>query len=212
MHPNDVWRNIGDRIGVYSYETAADIPATAGVYGWFLPLWEYHNDIEDFLSLVATIQNYDYAGGGVPERAVRATFTWESIELKLTRRLPRRLTSQMKAAWARLQENSDARESFQVPLMLGSLLLPPLYVGKTKNLARRYVEHTASVPSGRYSGFAQRFDAYVSSLDINLQVEDLLFLTISTHGLVQDEALSDEYTTLIESVLMRLSRPRFSQR
>lgn len=210
-HLEDLWRDIGTRISVFTASTAADIPSSPGVYGWFVPLWKFSNDLEELLQTIGRIQSFDWASRGPPVRESKVKLPWSEVELELRSQPRFRLTGPMRTAWRDLHTDAEAERLFRVPLMLGSLLLPPLYVGKTKDLAQRYAQHTQGVGGSSISGFAQRFQCCVSQYAIPLDISDLLFVSISTQGLVRDAELNDTYTQLLESLLMRLARPPFSE-
>ena len=44
---NDIWRNVSSQIGFFTKETATDIPEVPGIYGWFLPLWIYRDNLTE---------------------------------------------------------------------------------------------------------------------------------------------------------------------
>ena len=92
--------------------------------------------------------------------------------------------------------------------------MPPLYVGRTRNLRRRYSQHLSG-RAPRARTFASRFASFTSERQLKLRVRDLLFVCIGTpsdiaHSL--DRSPHRDLNALIERVLMQFCRPPFSLR
>ena len=55
-----IWSDLNKWIGFYTKENAAEIPDTAGVYGWLLPLWLYDDyDLKSFMNLYMRFFDYE---------------------------------------------------------------------------------------------------------------------------------------------------------
>lgn len=206
MRHLNVFRTLGSvdgRLGFYTKETRNEVPELPGCYAWFLPLWFYREDLDQLMQIVGKLVAYDQ----VSEKEVDVPFTWESVNLRVRRNAAFQATDDVRATWSKIYTDQAARQALQQILLEASLLMPPLYVGRTSNLKRRYLEHTAG------STFHFRFTDYVKNLGIKIGVSDLLFVCIETErGL--DKVLSsiaqNELDKLIERILMQFCRPPFS--
>ena len=193
-------------MGFFTLQTSDDIPAAPGCYGWFLPLWLLHDTLPDFLRAFGGTLNHESKS---PDE-LDAGFAWDSVKVRVRRAFEPTLPPFALPLWDRLNEDESTRFALQQVLLQASILVPPLYVGKTDNLRRRYNQHTS--PDG--SGFNTRFSAYALTADLSLQVADLIFVCIRTEAAVE-KALTeagDAYriNSLVEEILKRLCRPPFS--
>lgn len=181
-----------------------------GCYAWFLPLWLYRSDLNELIQIVSQVLEFD----NVSEREVNAPFTWESVELRVRRSAETKTPGKLRATWERLCADSRARQALQQTLLEASLLMPPLYVGRTRSLKQRYLQHTAG-NFGRKNSFHTRFSECVSNLNLTISVSDLLFVCIRTEqipGATPDGVDEDDREKLIEQILMNFCRPPFSLR
>ena len=98
--------------------------------------------------------------------------------------------------------------------MEASLFMRPLYVGKTDNLRRRYLQHVEG--KDRTSNvFHARLSQCANALDLKLRVVDLLFVSLKTSRLpasLEGKVTDDEFNLLIEQIMMQLCQPPFSVR
>ena len=214
MAPSDVFRSLtsaNSRLGFYTKATHDRIPENPGCYAWFLPLWLYRDDLNDLVRLVSSLLDFEPD----PDQQADVDFNWQSVELHVrhaTRLAPAADTA--RAAWDSLLANPDARKAVQQTLLEASVLMPPLYVGRTNNLKQRYLQHAQERKSKR-NDFHSRFAAYASHLELKLSVADLLYVCIQTPlniRAVLDESAEGELNLLIEQMLMRFCRPPFSVR
>ena len=86
------------------------------------------------------------------------------------------------------------------------MLFPPLYIGMTNNLRKRYLQHVKN------SDFNDRFTTCVNDLELKLSVSDLFFVCIETPKELRKffgDAAGRE-NELIEQMLMRVCHPPFS--
>ena len=202
----------GSRIGFYSAETSADIPAKPGCYAWLVPMWIYDDNIETCADVIGSMLTY----GQNATRNVVAKFSWENIYLNVAKKREITFSDRKKQVWAKLLQNSKTRSALQLTLLEASLLMPPLYVGKTKDLRARYVQHTSDVHTDQ-NEFRRRFDEFVATRDIPISVSDLLFVCIQVAPDVRNDLESinikeREFDELVENFLMQLSMPPFSER
>ena len=198
------------RLGFYTKETRNKIPEFPGCYAWFLPLWLYRNDLDDLMQVVSELLSYDR----VSEKEVYAHFTWESVKLRVRRCSEIRSTDGVRPTWQRILADDEAREALQQALMEATLLMPPLYVGRTNNLKRRYLQHTEREGSER-NDFRSRFREQADKLELKVGVNDLLFVCVQTPkelSRVFANFEEDEINGLFEQILMHFCRPPFSLR
>ena len=196
------WTGSGKQLGFYTKFTSDQIPAVEGCYAFFLPLWIYRKNLGDFLEALNRVMHYE----PVSERSASVPFNWESIELKARRDVKARAVDPRDlATWDRLVADDVGRDALERVLIEASVLMPPLYVGRAKNLQRRYVQHTRGGP------FHERFQECVQEAVLPLSVSDLLFVCIKTAGQFENVAAStDRLESLLETILMQTCRPPFS--
>ena len=205
-----VFRRLTDadsRLAFYTSETAHKNPEVPGCYAWFVPLWIYDDDLPKLMQIVRDLRSYD----NPPERQVSAGFTWHSIDLRVrrTERIP--ISGEVTETWRKVLADPPARHAMQRLLLEASILMPPLYVGRTNSLKRRYTQHTKTAGSH----FHERFALHTQTLGISLPVSDLLFACLCTDTTVSNDLgrFDDrELTSLIEHILMNACRPPFSIR
>lgn len=198
-------RSKDGRLAFYTNETAHRIPEKPGCYAWFVPLWIYRDDLTALMRVIRNLRSYD----AQPEKEVKADFTWQSVDLLVSRTERIRISGEVTKTWQRALADPAARRAMQRLLLEASLLMPPLYVGRTNSLKRRYTQHTKN--SG--STFHRRFASYTQTLGISLPVSDLLFACLCTETSVSKDLgrFDDrELTSLIEHILMNACRPSFS--
>ena len=211
MRHLDVFRNltsVDNRLAFYTKESKSEIPESPGCYAWVLPLWLYDEDLDNLLKMVCDLYSYDQ----IEKRKLNANFTWESVHLDISRGTEAKARDEMRSLWGQVMSDEEARNALQMALMEATLLMPPLYVGRTKDLSRRYIEHTSTSASDRNS-FGNRFRTFTTQRRIKLSVSDLLFVCIKTEAKnFTDASIIDDtkFNQLIEQILMRFCRPPFS--
>jgi len=199
------------RLGLYTKETSGRIPEFPGCYAWLLPLWLYREDIDELMRIVGGLLGYDKE----PEQVVEASFTWESVKLRVRRFSKDRPREGLRATWKHLLADESAKEALQQTFLEASLLMPPLYVGRTGNLKRRYLQHVKG--SYEKNDFHSRFTGHVKKLQLKISVSDLLFACIRTpkelsHAFAKHEGEEKDLNGLIEQILMQFCRPPFNLR
>ena len=210
MRPVNIFRDLttaDGRLGFYTNESRDWIPEAGGCYAWFLPLWIYRTDLADLIKVVSKLLNYD----NETEKEVQAKFTWESITMRVRRTFRSHHTQRINTAWNQAMKNQSARELLQHTLLASSLLMPPLYVGKTSNLKQRYIQHTEGRGDGNI--FHSRFADCVARLRIHISISDLLYVCIKTPTELTDvlnAAGIAKPEDMIEQILMSFCRPPFS--
>lgn len=198
-------RSADGRLAFYTSETSHKIPEEPGCYAWFVPLWIYDRDLPKLMQIVRDLRSYD----DPTERRVPAKFTWQSVDLLVSRTERVHTSRDAEKTWKRLVSESKTRTALQRLLLEASLLMPPLYVGRTNCLKRRYSEHVKD----SNGNFHRRFTRHTTALGISLPVSDLLFACLRTEKSVRQDLspIDDEALTgLIEHILMNACKPPFS--
>ena len=200
--------SVDGRLGFYTKETQHDIPETPGCYAWFLPLWFYSSDLDQLMQLVGRVLDYEQ----LAERHVEVPFNWHALQLRLRRATTVQPTQSLRTIWNRVLSDPTTRDALQDTLLEASLLMPPLYVGKTKNLRRRYLDHTTATARHK-NDFHSRFTTWATELQLQLAVNDLLFVSLKTRPALNralDDTTEEDLESLIEQMLMQFCRPAFS--
>ncbi|MBE7483609.1 MAG: hypothetical protein HS104_26975 [Polyangiaceae bacterium] len=204
---NDVWRNISSEIGIFWKGRFDRVPPHPGVYAWFYPLRVTTRDLGDFLTEVSQIFAFDAAARGTPAAEVEAAFTWRSIGLHVRvlhkdGPVPKNVSAQ----WEQIVSNDARFDQLRRMVLRGSILMPPLYVGKTHNLLTRCGQHLAGSSD---NSFHARYVEYARSVGAHAQnVSDLIFACIRTGSSEVDDD-NEEMETVVEEILKRASRPPY---
>lgn len=213
-----LWQGIGSRVGFYTKETCESIPVGPGVYAWILPLWLYSSDLDKLIEIVAGLHSFDGAKPleesapqqAFPMRTTELDFPWESMNVSVRRQPRHRLTADLRKKWRKALSRNEDRALVERALMESSILLPPLYVGKADSLRARYDQHVAGVKDKH--NFHSKFTRQCELVRVSLQVSDLLFVCISTSASADQEMEKRGLNYLVEQIIMRLSRPAYSER
>ena len=196
------------RLRFYTIQTRHEIPSTPGCYAWFVPLWIYEDDLDKQAKTVSEILHYEYR----PEIRQHAQFTWKTVQIDVRHTSRSRNTDAMRETWKSLLSEPDAQSELEEMLMAATLLMPPLYVGRTNNLNRRYQEHTDPSRKDK-NDFRARFSEHMQKLKVRLSVSDLIFACIHTPPRLTtalDKFDPDNIEELIERLLMQFCQPPFS--
>lgn len=207
----DIWRDVGRRIGFFTKETRNQIPDQPGIYGWFLPLWLYREDLEGLLRLIETLHLYEPGTGGVARSDLEVELNWDSFAMSIQRQSAAKASTAKRDKWESALKHPEQRQTIQRALMEASIFMPPLYVGQTLDLRARYFQHVYGTRDGK-NDFHRRFSDFAKQHDFPLSVGDLLFVSIETSH--QDSSVLREFKLpeLIEQVVMQICRPTFSVR
>ena len=213
MRTTTIYRDLnagGSRLGFYTSESRESIPEQSGCYAWILPLWMYRDDLRGLLEIVGNLLGYESA----PEAELTAHFARQDIFLTVHPQSKSVPTATKTDVWDDVIADPESREALQRTLLEASLFLPPLYVGMTDNLKRRYLEHTGRV-NPRKNTFHSRLSRYAEVLGLKVSVNDLVFASIATSAdtsFLPETVRERQYNELVEQILMQLCRPPFSER
>ncbi len=207
MDVSSLWCDVRKQIGFYTKENAAFVPQAPGVYGWFLPLWIYTEDLSHQVEAIRSVFDYDHVAKGKPCSSATARFAWSETELTLVQNPKLTGMATINSRWTEMLSDNEARSAFEPSLMIATLLMPPLYIGKADDLSVRYQAHA--------TGQSKRFVEYIQTIKeplSGLLVSDLLFVCIEMPadqaGVVREKGLNE----LLEQLIMRFARPPFSVR
>lgn len=218
----DVFRNISDRIHVFQKTSWNNVPDRAGVYAWFYPIKVTSNNLDDFLAEQRAVRNYDARYRGQPEAQANLPFAWEN--LRLTASIEPRTPNFPESArneWDQIVNDQEAFVEFRKTLLVSSLLMPPLYVGKTLSLMRRCAQHRGVGKHTESNGstandFRSRFEGFACEHpDIKTKrVEDLIMACVFTAETKSLDANSyqNEQHSLLEEILKTAARPAYGLR
>ena len=182
------------------------IPEQPGCYAWFLPLWIYQTDLNRLMELIGEVYGYEQE----PESVMNAQFNWHSVDFRVrSQATVRPVRGDLAELWDQILADDEARAALTQLLLEASLLMPPLYVGRTANLKVRYQQHLTET-KGK-NDFHTRFMKCISESDLDLQIGDLLFVCIKTQDHL-NQSLNQFYNVelLVEQILMQFCRPPFS--
>jgi len=210
MRLNDVWLNVNKEIGFYTKETFETIPDGPGVYAWFYPLRIITKDPYQFIQEVNLILNYDSSVNGKPSKKKLVEFKWETIDLDLGINFKEPNLGNFLGIWQKAAESEAKFDQLRRIIMKASILMPPLYVGKTVQLRRRCLEHV----NGN-SDFNKRYSSFAGKNKIKFdRVEDLLFVCIKTIEETKGESQTDieDLEDLVEAIMKNLSKPIYSEK
>lgn len=194
------------QIGFYTSRRAGQIPVSPGVYAWFFPLW-LRKAPDQLVARVREILAYDCQSTGPGKwESFEAGFRWDPLHIQLARRTAVPKSAALESIWKEVMSAPpDVNRRFRLALMASSIFAKPLYVGLSNNLQRRYGEHTSTG-----STFRERFENYMSTIKLEQNVQDLLFVCVPL-GLPGIDA--DQYTDgqirALENILKIVCQPAF---
>jgi len=183
--------------------------------------YETAQELADFYRKVFALDSLFVGGSELTEKEYtldRHTRSWQSVSIKteVTISPGGELPEECQKLWENVRSDPKKKEAFNNSLMAASLLMPPLYIGKSNNLSQRYNEHI------KKSTFNNRFRAFCHSHKIRLDVHNLLFCCVSLDSeserlmMNDDDDSGDHVDTkdsnlLLEHILMKSARPPFSK-
>lgn len=209
---NDIWRDVHKRLGFFTSQNRKAIPDAPGIYGWFLPLWLFSEDIDDYINLIQGFYCYDPGskdGHNYPKRTADMEFHWDRYEVSLQRRPQMVASEAIRGKWDDMKNDEYLKSLFSQSLMEASIFMPPLYIGKADSISERHNQHVKGMSTDK-NDFHNRFTKYAQHVDLPLSVSDLLFVCIKTETSVNTELRKNELNKLLEQVVMRVSKPPFS--
>ncbi len=213
MSVNDVWRRIDKQLGVYLKGSFDQIPKEAGVYAWFYPIKVSSYDLNELLRELSQVSNYDAKSGAHPAGKNDIEFNWKTIKVYIEEGIRfNQIPSPVYGAWDGIVNNEEKFLELRKALMSASILMPPLYIGKTINLRNRCSQHLKG-GSDEKSGFHQRFEKYAEDKEFTTRkVEDLIFVCIRTQVHENQNNYNNAYDnphSIVEEILKATARPPY---
>lgn len=208
---NDIWRNI--EVGFYTYRDKDRIPSLPGSYAWYCPLDIKSDNFDEFMQTYKTIFEYDNQNeANVILRKTEVDLPWKTlkqsvkISLKMLSKDKTFSNRTVEDLWTEINSNNKLLKKFRIALLQSSILLPPLYVGKTINLKNRYKEHCESDVNSEKGSFKKRFVSHINKNGINIPFEDLIFFATTI------EDFPENSEAFLEEILKLFSQPIYSVR
>jgi|APSaa5957512535_1039671.scaffolds.fasta_scaffold09611_4 hypothetical protein len=220
MSMNDVWRDISKYINVYTSENFDDVPSKPGVYAWYYPIKVPSKDISDLSLELASILDYDSAIQDSVSGSADVKFNWKTTKVKISEESNVKLKPSSKKTWGELIPDEELYVDFRKVLLASSILMPPLYIGKTNNLLRRCIEHRkGSGSSEDKNEFHTRFEEYTKTKILENgknfytnEVEDLIFVCIRASASSLDDNKENGIEELLENILQVIAKPPYSRK
>jgi len=215
MRINDVWRNIGKEIGVFVKGQFDFVPMSPGVYAWFYPLRVTSLNLEQLLGELSDVFNYDAELEATPKHSSIVPFTWNVIKLEVEQsKKDLIINDQLKKIWQDVISSPELFLELRKALMRASILMPPLYVGKTNCLHSRCSQHLNDTRDGT---FHSRFERYASTRGFSSsKISDLIFACITTDSTGEDNETEINAHTdleiLLEAIMKFVSAPSYGIR
>ena len=212
---NDVWRSINSEIGVFWKGRFDRVPAASGVYAWFYPLRIRTTDFQEFVTEIQTVMMYESNSSGPPEAHLVADFSWHHTEIDLRNICRARpLPSELESVWKGCCSDEELFKRLRRAVYKASILMPPLYIGKSSNLRSRCGQHLAGTSQ---SGFCQRFESYARETRARCHsVSDLIFVCSKTEAApppaAEETVRGDRIEEVVEEILKRMASPPYGKR
>ena len=206
----DIWINLQHEINFFNKRNFEDIPRVPGVYAWFYPLQICSFVQEEFFNDIANVFDYDANDeNGIPQIEIEETLSWRKVLMRVLIQNKNPNYEQFRLEWENACRNEESFKSLRNTFYKSTILMPPLYVGKTDNLYRRCHEHLYSRTNS--NSFSSRFCEQASKKNFQAAttVSDLLLICIQTrHG--QD--FKGDFEGMIEMFLKNLTKPVYSMK
>lgn len=218
MALSDVWRDISSYIKVYTANNFEEIPTSPGIYAWYYPIKLPSMDIDDLGEELSSVLNYDSTLKGNKTKTGDIDFNWKKIEVKLTEKNINKFPPGILKKWNELSKNSKLVDDLEKIMLVGSILMPPLYIGKTNNLNLRCHQHRSSSFSDE-NNFHNRFEKFAKGKTHNNKknlltnnIEDLIFVCIKTDKLEINGNLDTNSEELLEEIFKLFARPPYGEK
>lgn len=219
MPMDDVWRDVSNYINIYTSRNFDDVPDRPGVYAWFYPIELPSMDIDDLAVELSSILNYDSKLKDEPSGHTKIPFNWKDTEVNVSEVPHCKVPSHAYDKWDKISKDKESLLHLRKIMLVSSILMPPLYVGKTNNLLRRCNEHRSS--SKDKNGFHNRFEEYTKTKKLingkgfnSKTVEDLIFVCIKTDFNESHKDLEEDgkFEDLLEEILKIIAKPPYGEK
>lgn len=203
----DYWTRLGSEIKFYCSENFESIPRVPGVYAWFYPLQIFNHSYHDFIMDVNKAMAFESSCGDSKKGFSDIKFSWDmvniSLEFENIVKEPGNLST-----WNKVLSEEQTRLEFRGTLLKSSIFLPPLYIGKTRNLNLRIYQHLNNYNSDN-SSFHNRFIEYAQRKGLYTRsISELLVCCVEIHEKTMSRVLAVE--DLLEEILKNVVKPPYS--
>ncbi len=205
----DVWRDFSKYISVYTKKNFDEVPRKPGVYAWFYPILLPGENRESITKDVTTALNYDSIGKDIPQKEEDFKFAWEKTKVRISNHPNYEHSDTLESKWNDLIGNDESALHLEKILLVSSILMPPLYIGKANNLNVRCSQH---VNTSDDSSFRHRFESYTEKSKLYTQtVRDLIFVCIKTNEFGNEDENDEELQLSIEEILKFIGKPPYGR-
>jgi hypothetical protein len=217
MALSDVWRDISSYIQVYTSNNFEEVPASPGIYAWYYPIKLPSMDINELGEELSSVLNYDSTLKGGKSKTGKIDFNWKKIEINLAEKHSNKFPPGILNKWNELSKNTKLVDDLEKIMLVGSILMPPLYIGKTNNLNLRCHRHRTS-SSSEENNFHNRFEQFAKGEALNKKnllthnIEDLIFVCIKTDKLEISGNLDTNSEELLEEIFKLYARPPYGEK
>jgi len=215
---SDVWGDISSYIQVYTARNFDDVPSSPGIYAWYYPIKLPSSNIEDLSLELSSVLNYDSKLKSDKDRMGNIEFNWKNIEVNLKEKHNDSFPPRIKEHWEEFKNDEQSIKELERMMLVGSILMPPLYIGKTNNLNIRCRQHRSNTNFDE-NNFHTRFENYMKNKVLENQeqhltqyVEDLIFVCIKTDAFENTEKDNTKSEEILEEIFKIFARPPYSER
>ena len=211
---SDVWRDISKYISIYTSTNFDEIPPCPGIYAWFYPLKVSSKNIEKLGIELSSILNYDSKLEGEQRNKAKINYNWKDIEVIASEEYKHSLPPKAIKQWDNVVQDGDLFYKLRQLMLVSSILMPPLYIGKTNDLQRRCRDHRMG-SNQEIGTFQSRFEKFtrekklINDVEFSTKsVDDLIFVCIRTDML---ESENTDFEELLEEIFKIYSRPPYGK-
>jgi len=203
----DVWRDFSKYISVYTKKNFDDVPDAPGVYAWFYPILLPDENRESVTKDVTTAFNYDSKVKDTPQDEKEFEFAWEKTKVRISNHPNYEHSDTLESKWNDLIGNDESALHLEKILLVSSILMPPLYIGKSDNLNTRCSQHINTK-----SRFRDRFESHTCKNELNTKtVNDLIFVCIKTNEFGEEDDDDEQLQRSIEEILNIIGKPPYGR-
>lgn len=216
MGLNDELRFINEKVKYYTFENYSKVPSQPGVYAWFYPFRIKNSDMHSFVEDINKVNDFVTNKENIYCPNVEFSAGWNDYQFSNTHK-PINGSKDFISEWEDLYNKAIISGDFKDVdnikkiIFLSSILMKPLYVGKSKNLNRRCQEHLSNNKSDSNS-FHNRFCEFALGKNLHCKrIDDLIFTCIVTTDF-ENNYQSSKSEEMIERILINIIKPIYSMR
>lgn len=205
----DVWRDFSKYISVYTKRNFDEVPSNPGVYAWFYPILLPDETRDSVTKDVTTVLNYDSKTKDTPQEEIDFEFSWRKTKVKVGNYPKYNHSKSLLSKWNDVISDNKSALHLEKILLVSSILMPPLYIGKANNLNERCIQHINKTDN---SSFRHRFEDFTNKNQLYTQeVKDLIFVCIKTNEFGVEDENDKELQLSIEEILKFIGQPPYGR-